>query len=331
MIVRLFAAAAVAVALSSSIASAQWLRPAREIKAETNGWGYIPVENTNVQMVLDWLDEFADYLNSSSFWNDVTIDASQVLVNTQNFSVLVGGGTNTSQDIFDDIDDELSTEQLSRASADVALGDQIDDVNALARLAYVNSTNWFGLKSMWVLNGASPTEYSIGLSEIVAITNHVDSLSSAGVFYGCADQAAPPNEDKFWVTCSGVYLVHGTVSGYWSGWTSNAYTTGTVVSARIIQAPDGGSPVMVQDLGSFIDPLLFGFTGTPPSPVGMSRYYSSTVVTFIPSNSYVYLGLEASTETGVPAPGRARISGSRLDIFPLSGTLNSSSNIPYAH
>lgn len=56
-------------------APAQWMRPAREIRTETNSWTYIPTAKTNAQLVFDWLDdELADIdarldLDGSSWTN----------------------------------------------------------------------------------------------------------------------------------------------------------------------------------------------------------------------------------------------------------------------
>lgn len=42
--------------LMVSAAQAQWPRPAREIRTETNTWTYIPTSKTNAQLVFNWLD-----------------------------------------------------------------------------------------------------------------------------------------------------------------------------------------------------------------------------------------------------------------------------------
>lgn len=121
-------------ALLPFVVSAQgfWMRPASEVHANTNGWTYIPTTMSNVQAVINWLDENVGFLDAGSVyldtngWTNVNpadtnvqaafewLDsnwvhsASEILVETNGWLVLNPSSTNV-QSTLDFLDGWLSS------------------------------------------------------------------------------------------------------------------------------------------------------------------------------------------------------------------------------
>lgn len=144
--------------------SSPWGPPARQVWTTTNLWSFIPVSKTNVQLVLDWLDDKLAW--SGSAWTN-----------------LPSSSTNSLQNLFDWLDTNWDTINVSNevATAFPYLdADYRDDITNLA-FASSGSTNWTFAKTNGVGYVGYPT--SVGQS---APQNFVIStrLGASGQTFG---------------------------------------------------------------------------------------------------------------------------------------------------
>ena len=227
--------------VSTLTASAQWLRPAREIRTETNGWTYIPTTKTNAQLVFDWLDAelFQLSLDGSSWTNlpatnnlQAVLDwvdlrwpnyASQIRVTTNGWgNGLVGAFTNV-QDVLDYLDNTIRT-------------------NALTNIVFAlsGSTNW-----SWSMT--NDTGY-LGYPQTVVTKMGLRAVYSGTGYGDATGGSAYTNRQDLRFSTTAVdtnYINIGTNINYWGSFTPTVDADTWSITLALNYACTNGTPAAV--------------------------------------------------------------------------------------